>query len=327
MKNGYFVISLDFELMWGVRDTQTKESYGENILGVKSAICEMLKIFNRYDINATFAIVGFLFHKSKEELLNNIPDLVPSYTNKKLSPYSSIETEIGNDEKDDPYFFGSSSIAAIRKSPNHEIATHTYCHYYCMEEGQNKKQFEQDLNKAFEVGHEKGFSFKSIVFPRNQTNIEYLEICKKYGIESYRGNEKGFIYSPKSYDKETKLVRILRLLDSYFNITGFHCYDIQDIKKSFPFNIPSSRFLRPFSRKLFFLEKLKLIRIKNAMTYAAKNNLVYHLWWHPHNFGVNLERNINMLNEILTHYVYLNGRYNFESVTMFDLSNKLKKTK
>ena len=33
MKKGYFVISLDYELMWGVRDSQTKESYGKNILG------------------------------------------------------------------------------------------------------------------------------------------------------------------------------------------------------------------------------------------------------------------------------------------------------
>ena len=45
MKKGYFVISLDYELMWGVRDSQTKESYGKNILGVKSAINEMLECF------------------------------------------------------------------------------------------------------------------------------------------------------------------------------------------------------------------------------------------------------------------------------------------
>jgi hypothetical protein len=60
------------------------------------------------------------------------------------------------------------------------------------------------------------------------------------------------------------------------------------------------------------------------MTYAAKNNLVYHLWWHPHNFGVNLDQNIIMLNKILLHYKNLNKKYNFESITMSDLSNKLK---
>ena len=325
MNNGMFVISLDFEKMWGVRDTQTKESYGQNILGVNSAINQMLLSFKSYNINATFAIVGFLFHETKDGILNNIPSLTPDYKNKKLSPYLSINNEIGNNEQDDPYFFGSRCIEQIRQYPNHEIATHTYSHYYCMEEGQNIDHFEHDLKKALEVALNKNITLKSIIFPRNQINNEYLDVCVKYGIVSFRGNENGFIYKSRRYNHENILVRILRLLDSYFNLTGFHCIDTEKIKKSYPFNIPSSRFLRPYSSKLFFLEKLKLTRIKNAMTFAAKNNLVYHLWWHPHNFGINLVQNIAMLNNILSHYKYLNDKYNFESITMSDLSNELTK--
>jgi hypothetical protein len=324
MENGHFIISLDFELMWGVRDSQTKKTYGKNILGVNSAIIKMLESFSSYDINVTFAIVGFLFLDNKEEILNNIPNLLPNYNNKKLSPYLSLNDDIGSNEQDDPFFFGSSSFNNIRKFPNHEIATHTFSHYYCMEAGQTIEEFEEDLIKAIEVATKRGISIKSIIFPRNQFNIEYLEICKKHGIISFRGNEKGFIYKSKSYKNETILLRLLRFIDSYFNLTGFHCYDTKLIKNNFIFNIPASRFLRPFSKKLRFLEKLKLNRIKNAMTYAAKNNLVYHLWWHPHNFGINLEQNINMLNSILNHYKYLQKKYNFESITMTEFSNKLK---
>jgi hypothetical protein len=32
---GAFVISLDFELFWGVRDKRTISGYGPNILGVR----------------------------------------------------------------------------------------------------------------------------------------------------------------------------------------------------------------------------------------------------------------------------------------------------
>jgi hypothetical protein len=35
MDTGKFVISLDFELMWGVRDTQTIEKYGDAIIGTR----------------------------------------------------------------------------------------------------------------------------------------------------------------------------------------------------------------------------------------------------------------------------------------------------
>lgn len=59
------------------------------------------------------------------------------------------------------------------------------------------------------------------------------------------------------------------------------------------------------------------------MTHAAKKNLVYHLWWHPHNFGRNTERNIKMLDSILEHYAYLNKKYGFGSITMQGLSEQL----
>ena len=36
--SGQFVISLDFELLWGVRDHSDKQSYGQNVLGAREAV-------------------------------------------------------------------------------------------------------------------------------------------------------------------------------------------------------------------------------------------------------------------------------------------------
>lgn len=63
MVHGKFVISLDFELMWGVRDKKSKELYGEQILGVHQVIPKLLEIFTIYGVEATFSTVGFLFLK------------------------------------------------------------------------------------------------------------------------------------------------------------------------------------------------------------------------------------------------------------------------
>jgi hypothetical protein len=52
------------------------------------------------------------------------------------------------------------------------------------------------------------------------------------------------------------------------------------------------------------------------MTHAAKNGLNYHLWWHPHNFGINLEKNISFLEKILLHYKVLSRKYDFHSRSM-----------
>ena len=91
-----------------------------------------------------------------------------------------------------------------------------------------------------------------------------------------------------------------------------------------PVNIPASRFLRPYSQRLQFLDALKLRRIKSGMSHAAKYNLTYHLWWHPHNFGKNQDKNFLFLEKILMHFKALHNRYDFESLTMTHLTKKIK---
>jgi hypothetical protein len=71
---GNFVISLDYELMWGVRDHATRESYGPNVLGGRQAIPAMLDLFHRRGIRATWAAVGALLCESKDELLARAKD-------------------------------------------------------------------------------------------------------------------------------------------------------------------------------------------------------------------------------------------------------------
>jgi peptidoglycan/xylan/chitin deacetylase (PgdA/CDA1 family) len=323
MNTGKFVISLDFELMWGVRDKRTIENYGDAVIGGRTALKQIFFSFEKHNVKATFAIVGFLFHKSKNELLENVPIIKPSYTIEKLSPYPNIENYLGENEDEDPYYFGYTLTQQIKNSNLHELATHTYCHYYCLEPGQTIDQFENDLKVAIIVAEKNDVTLKSIVFPRNQYNGDYTEVCRKYGITSFRGNEKSRIYESSNGEGQTLVKRALRLIDAYINITGYHCHRFDKIKEATPYNIPSSRFLRPYSEKLRFLQPLKFLRIKNAMTHAAKNNLVYHLWWHPHNFGRNSKENICFLEKILKHYDFLNKKYAFQSLTMGELSDEL----
>src|SRR5262245_2603825 len=98
---GNFVISLDFELMWGMRDVATRDSYGRNVLGVRHAIPALLEMFDRRAIRATWAVVGLLLCETKDELLARLPPLRPSYSNSRLSTYTYLN-EVGSDERSDP---------------------------------------------------------------------------------------------------------------------------------------------------------------------------------------------------------------------------------
>ncbi|MCX6319787.1 MAG: polysaccharide deacetylase family protein [Bacteroidetes bacterium] len=323
MENGKFIISLDFELFWGVRDKRTIENYGANILGVQKAIPAMLQLFEKYNTRVTFSTVGLLFAANRDELLQYCPAVRPEYTDTKLSPYPDLAT-IGFNEEDDPWHFGYSLLKQIQLHPEHEIGTHTFCHYYCLEPGQTATAFLHDLQAAKNIAAKMGIQVRSLVFPRNQFNEEYLAVCREAGIESYRGNPTSWLYAGRNKNDESLFRRMLRIIDTYINLTGHHCYEEKAMRASPVMNIPGSRFLRPYSRKLSFLDGLRLRRIKQAMKHAAKNKLMYHLWWHPHNFGANLAENIAFLDKVLQYYTELNKQYGFTSITMSGLSDELK---
>ncbi len=314
MKNGAFIISLDFELYWGVRDTRSLDSYSTHILGVRKAMPAMLDLFDRYNVQVTVATVGFLFCSAKEDLMENLPATFPSYKNSLLSPFQGYFDTLGKDESEDPFHFGASLIKMIEQRKRHEIATHTFSHYYCLEDGQTPQQFHDDLRAARKVATPFGITTKSIVFPRNQYNNEYLKVCYEEGLSVFRGNEYSWLYEPRNRNDESRLRRALRWLDSYINISGQHVHSPGFVNGLC--NIPSSRFLRPYNSRFAWLDGWRLNRIRNQMTSAAKQKKIFHLWWHPHNFGNHLKENLSFLEKILMHYRSLHQSIGFTSMTM-----------
>lgn len=322
---GTFVISLDFELFWGMTDKTTLKQYGENILGVRKAIPRMLELFSKYDIHATWATVGMLAFTSKQELIQSLPIRKPNYGNQKLSNYVYLETaNVGENEHQDPYHFGGSLITLIQAVPHQEIGTHSFSHYYCREEGQTAETFSEDLSASLTALAPYTPRITSLVLPRNQWNETYIPICKEHGIKAFRGNQKSFIYQARTEELQVNpFIRALRLLDQYLPLTGSNTYTKEDVKKSMPRNVAASMFLRPYMPLLRLFEPLRKLRIQNAMTHAAKKGELFHLWWHPHNFGKHTEENLATLESILKHYSVLRKKHAMQSMTMEECSEKL----
>ena len=146
MANGKFVISLDFEIHWGVRDAVTLKEYEKNLLGVQEVIPQILNLFEKHKIQATFATVGFLFFETKKDLLNNLPGRKPVYHNANLSPYNHLNA-VGENEKVDPFHFANKLIKQIADK-GQEIGSHSFSHYYCLEKGQTAEDFKEDVQAA-----------------------------------------------------------------------------------------------------------------------------------------------------------------------------------
>ncbi len=324
VKKGEFVISLDLELMWGVQE-RTIGIYGQNVLGGRKAIPEILKMFKERSIHCTWATVGLLFSDKYEDILSNLPNKKPEYCKKTLSTYKYFY-RLGKNEQEDSYHYAGSLIREIAHCANQEIGSHTFSHYYCQEDGQTKEDFDRDIEMAVKAANKFGLDTVSLVLPRNQININYMDVLIRNGITSYRGTETGWMNSSSKRCEETFFKRLFRFADAYINLSGHNCYAPEDMKVSEGLlNIRAGRFLRPYSKKLRFLEGLKIWRIRSQMRYAAKNGMIFHLWWHPHNFGANTEKNLQNLNKILDYYDILNRKYGFESKNMCELSKEVVK--
>lgn len=322
------MISLDFELYWGMFDKVTLDDYGANIKGAHEAIPLLLSLFAQNDIHATWATVGMLMAQNKDELLELLPPshLQPKYRDMKLSAYEHLaKSRVGENHTDDPYHFGAYLVEKIIQTPHQELGSHTFSHYYTQDGNENSTEvFDADCDAFKKVAQHFNTEITSIVFPRNQTTSGALEVCAQHGITAYRGTPAHFLYTGKKESEQTNpLLRILRLVDAYLNVSGHHTYAMSTVTHAtLPAlkNVPGSRFLRPYSKRLHMLEKLRIQRIKNSMTHAAQNGEVFHLWWHPHNFGINRKENMQNLLEIINHFHALKEAYGMQSATMREIA-------
>lgn len=316
MMTSKLVISLDFEMFWGVADVQTLATYGANVKGEWKAVPRLLALFRRYGIKVTWATVGMAMCRHYQHWRAIRPTLLPHYVQPAKSPYAM--DRLVRDHPD--LFFARPLVQQILATPGQELATHTYSHFYCGDPAATPEQFAADLACAQDVAAELGVRCRSLVFPRNQLVGKFLSVLPGAGIEVYRGNTEHWLYQSGDAVKGGIAGRALRFADACVPISGNRSVSVAHHGELV--NVPASFFFYPWSKQQRAAAPLRLFRLKRGMTAAAQNGDVCHLWWHPHNFGVNLEKNLALLESVLQHYAMLADRYGMESACMGDFASR-----
>jgi peptidoglycan/xylan/chitin deacetylase (PgdA/CDA1 family) len=315
-----FVISLDFEQHWGVYDHSSVNAYRRKLDGGRRAIPQILERFDAAGIHASWATVGLLLCEGREDALAQYPNH-PPYDGLGIRIHDVIDHS-GNSETDDPYHYALSLVQHITAVPGQEIATHTFSHYYCLEQGPSAQDFEKDLEAAKKVASRHGIDLTAIVFPRNQYSPAHLAVCRRQGIKAFRGNPRADPYLPRNTADTTRTTRLKRLLDAYVEVVSSDQLLSRPTQEDGLINVRASRFLRPVSRLDRRLSRLRLHRIRAEMTRAAQEATDYHLWWHPHNFGTHTEENLALLDAILAHYQELRKQHGMASMTITEAATR-----
>ena len=321
---GALVISLDFELHWGVRDSAPlDQNERARLLSARRIVPRMLDLFEEFSIHATWATVGLLFAQSRTEAEAFMPSCRPKYRDSRLDPYQET---LGAGEADDPFHFAPSLIAEIASRPGQEIACHSFSHYYAMESGQTAEEFEADLMSAVAMAAQSGHTLRSYVFPRNEVNPDYLSILKRLGIQAYRGTEPTKIKEARSFDRQQRPHRRLgRLLDSYVDLCGHQTAPWP--QDGSLISVAASRYLRPYSPVLQPFETRRHARIEHAMKHAAEQGEVFHLWWHPEDFSYHCDENLVFLRAVLTTFDSYRARHGMVSVGMAEINSFMQGTR
>ena len=208
-------------------------------------------------------------------------------------------------------------LKLISEVPGQVIGSHTFAHYYCRVKGQTPEQFAADMNAAKAIAADHGYDVTSVILPRNQCEPEYTEVLRSLGFTAYRDEENDWIHEKIKF---RPLLRLLRLADVYFPLTGQGGYQPQN--ENGIWNLVGSRMYKPIFQPLRFLERAKINRIKRQMRHAAKRGLTFHLWWHPHNVGILTEEHLEQLDEIFAYYQHLKETYGMESLNMREAAER-----
>jgi peptidoglycan/xylan/chitin deacetylase (PgdA/CDA1 family) len=309
------VISLDMELHWGMADKVAgpEHSYWNNLLGARQAVPRLLKMFSERGIHATWAAVGLLFARGREDLEAFLPAIRPRGV---WATLDRIRQMAGASEEDDPLHFAPSLIAEIQATPGQEIASHTFCHTLGYESEVDGPAFLEDLQAAQAIARRDGLTLKTLVFPRNQILQEYLSLLPAAGFEVYRGNPSSGAHGEVMRGLRRMYHRTCRLADSYLPVYPDHVVTWREMGSIWPVNVCAGRFWRPIGPGGSCGAWAQQHRTIRSLQVAAQKNGVFHLWFHPHNFGVQLQRNMDSLGIVLDEFEQLRKQHGMRSMNM-----------
>ncbi len=318
---GALVISLDFELHWGTRDhlSRLDPDYA-SLVEERRAVHDLISVFAERRIRATWATVGFLFASTWEEVSPHLPPIRPVYARSELDPYGE---PVGPDEDHDPEHLAGTLVDLIAASPGQEVGSHTFSHYYCLEQGQSEATFRADLAAAQAMAHARGLKVSSLVLPRNQWNPSYSGAVLDLGFRCIRGNQRSWAHRPAAGGGDVRR-RAARLADTYVGLSPPPTTAWNEVAQpSGLCDVPASAFLRPYDASRRRLEPLRRARLRSGLRHAARTGRIFHLWWHPHNFALNRSENLSLLDHVLDDFDELTRTEGMETLTMCDVTHRV----
>lgn len=276
---GTFVVSIDLEMSWGA--VHHGRPHDESpYLREREVVDDVLELMERYEISATWAVVGHLFLREC-----TAPDDGPPHPGITRPDYPWLvgdwyDLDPVSDVQLAPTWYGPDLVERIASCPTpQEIASHSFAHVIAGDPGCSREAFAADVQEAVDVARARGFELRSFVYPRN--SIAHLDVLEDAGFTSFRGP------TPSPDPAGARALRRLRAVAEKIRPTARFSPERHDGLV----NIPHTYLFDPGSRNARLLGTAGWSRlVERRLHHAVRSKSLFHLWFHSHNLAVDLDR-------------------------------------
>lgn len=315
MKNcGIFTISIDVELAWGFCDKPVHGATRAAIGREREVVRRLLALFSRYDVRATWAIVGHLLLTDCNRAGERVhPEIYRPVTKSGGRDWFFQHPTNG----DDPLWYGRELVEWIKQaSPPQEIGSHSFCHVPYHEGWVNREAVQTDIAQARTLHRAYGLPFEAFIFPRNI--VGYRELLARAGVRVYRGRTlRWFDAVP------TSAVRRLLHLVSWVFATPPRTVKAT-VDETGMVNIPDSMFFSGRNGLRSLIPSRSLVAMgRVGVDRAVERGEIFHLWFHPSNFVHKMDGQFATLETILRYAQRLRQSGRLEVLTMGDIQRRV----
>jgi peptidoglycan/xylan/chitin deacetylase (PgdA/CDA1 family) len=312
LDRGAFVMSIDTELAWGEAHRRDGSQGRHHFDAERQVIDEMLVLFARYEIAATWAVVGHLFLDAcHDDGRGAHPELVPpAYDADWLAvdPCSTIEAA--------PHWYGRDIVDAILRCPvPQEIGSHSFSHVIVGDPACTPAVFASELRAAAAVADDRSVELRSFVYPRN--SIGQVERLAEHGYRCYRGGRPNapFAGRPDWQRRALGMVDKVRPLSGSATLPARHASGV--------WNVPQTYLFAPATVARRLPPTLWARRPLARLHQAGRARSLFHLWFHPYNVTADPERSLAVLEIVCREAARLRDDGRIDVVTMGDLAARL----
>lgn len=317
LNKGVFLLSLDTELAWGGVHDGSYRARQELFGHTRDAIGKLVGLLERYDIRATWAVVGHLF-LDRCEPINGMkhPEIVrPAY---RWSDGDWFQNDPCTNAAAAPFWYAPDVVETVLgcRTPQ-EVGCHGFSHMIVGDPGCSAECFESEIKACQAAAARWGIALRSFVFPRNA--VGHLDVLRKMGFVAFRGTSGGW--------PERLPSPIRRLGSGLQNVFPLPPLTDRPRRAGGLWDLPGTCFY--LHRQGWARRVPVALRVRKALLgieEAVERQSMFHLWFHPFNLASDPEGLLKGLETIFQEVTRYRESNQLTNPTMGELASQLNLT-